>query len=407
MRIVREIEETLLDLPSGGPADGSLVSGDAGIALFHGYLARSVAGGADAGRVRLERAVETLATTRLPPDLYGGFTGIAWAVEHLKAHDPGEADLNEAIDDAIEEGFRVESGASWLQRFELLSGLAGLGLYALERAPRPSAVGMLERIVRRLGEMAERTAEGAAWRTGPEQLPSVALRKTPDGHYNLGVAHGSPGVIAVLAQACAAGIAARDARELLEDAVRWLRSRRLPRGPGADFPAWIASSGSPPADRVGWCYGNPGIAVAWLLAARALGEQEWEAEALELARKSAARPISDSRVSEACLCHGSAGNGHLFNRLFQATGDERFREAALTWFEHTVALQKPGTGLAGFESLDLDADGREVWLGQPGFLTGIAGIGLALLAATSPVEPAWDRLLVASLPATQRLQAFV
>jgi lantibiotic biosynthesis protein len=34
------------------------------------------------------------------------------------------------------------------------------------------------------------------------------------------------------------------------------------------------------------------------------------------------------------------------------------------------------------------------WTGDPGFLTGAAGIGLALLAAVSPVEPEWDRLLL-------------
>jgi hypothetical protein len=31
-------------------------------------------------------------------------------------------------------------------------------------------------------------------------------------------------------------------------------------------------------------------------------------------------------------------------------------------------------------------------------LIGAAGVGLALLAAVSDVEPAWDRLLLASIP---------
>jgi hypothetical protein len=36
------------------------------------------------------------------------------------------------------------------------------------------------------------------------------------------------------------------------------------------------------------------------------------------------------------------------------------------------------------------------WQAAPGFLTGAAGVALALLAATSAVEPAWDRALLAS-----------
>jgi hypothetical protein len=31
-------------------------------------------------------------------------------------------------------------------------------------------------------------------------------------------------------------------------------------------------------------------------------------------------------------------------------------------------------------------------------LTGAAGIALALLAAATPIEPAWDRMLLVSIP---------
>jgi hypothetical protein len=35
---------------------------------------------------------------------------------------------------------------------------------------------------------------------------------------------------------------------------------------------------------------------------------------------------------------------------------------------------------------------------DPGLLTGAAGIALALLAATSLIEPAWDRVLLVAVP---------
>lgn len=41
---------------------------------------------------------------------------------------------------------------------------------------------------------------------------------------------------------------------------------------------------------------------------------------------------------------------------------------------------------------------------MPGFLTGAAGIGLALLGAVSPVEPSWDRLLLCSVPSVAELE---
>jgi len=41
---------------------------------------------------------------------------------------------------------------------------------------------------------------------------------------------------------------------------------------------------------------------------------------------------------------------------------------------------------------DLESGGRRI--DQPGLLTGAPGVALALLGATSPVEPAWARLFL-------------
>jgi lantibiotic modifying enzyme len=337
-----------------------------------------------------------LAETTMEPSFYAGFTGIAWAVEHLMpASQESDDDLNASIDEALEAGLRSSDGAEWLRSAELVAGLAGFGVYALERMPRPGAARILESIVARVAELSERVPDGITWWTAPEQLPRESRLRTPEGCYNLGVAHGIPGVIGFLGQVCSAGVATCQARELLDGAVRWLLARRSRRGEAA-FPTWIAPTGNPRARRVSWCYGNPGIALALLVAARAVGERRWEVEALDLALESAAQGIGESSVIEACLCHGSAGNGHLFNRLFQETGDPRFRDAAVAWFERTLELRKPGSGLAGFESQVPGEDGKTVWRGVPGFLNGVSGIGLALLAATTAVEPAWDRALLCS-----------
>src|SRR5262249_14299323 len=98
------------------------------------------------------------------------------------------------------------------------------------------------------------------------------------------------------------------------------------------------------------------------------------------------------------LCHGAAGLGHLFNRLFQATGDEHLAEAARVWFRRTLDLRQPGRGIAGFEAGKGNAHRRLLWVDDPGLLQGAAGIALALLAAATPLEPGWDRLLLVPIP---------
>jgi lantibiotic biosynthesis protein len=393
------IAESFLSPPPGWGHDGSLSFGEAGWALLFDYLARSGDGKWRQPSIdALDRAIESVATTRLSSNLHGGFTGIAWAVEHLRAGEDAGDDANEEIDVALERALTDGTAGVWARQFELVLGLVGIGIYALERLRRPSAVRLLERIVARLAVLSETTPHGITWRTDAELLPARALEKTPDGCYNLGVAHGIPGVVAFLAQVCAAGIAEGEARRLLEGGVAWLLAQRHPEENEADFPAWVAPNGSPIARRVSWCYGNPGLAVALLVAARSVQHAQWERHALDFAHRSARRGVADPTVVEACLCHGTAGNGHLFNRLYHATGDERFRDVACAWFERTFSLQKPGQGIAGFLTLGLDDEGRDAWITSPGLLSGGTGIALALLAATSHVEPAWDRVLCAAIP---------
>jgi hypothetical protein len=204
-----------------------------------------------------------------------------------------------------------------------------------------------------------------------------------------------PGVVALLGNACAAGVGVATARPLLDEVVRWLLAQQAPDGAG--FGHWIEPEGPRPAPcRLAWCYGDPGVAASLLLAARCVREPAWEREALAMALRAAARPADQAGVQDAGLCHGAAGLGHLFNRLYQATGEPRLAEAARFWFRRTFELRHPDRGIAGFAAFSPERE--EPWLDEPGLLTGAAGIALALLAAATPIEPAWDRMLLVSIP---------
>ena len=148
-----------------------------------------------------------------------------------------------------------------------------------------------------------------------------------------------------------------------------------------------------------WCYGTPGLSVALLAAARALGDEGWEQAAREMARGEALGVPGQDAVSEAGLCHGTAGLGHLHHRLFLATGEALFAEAARTWFQRTLALRRPGQGLAGFSTFEtFEGYAAPEGPAAPGFLHGVAGIALALVSAVYPVAPAWGRVLLLELP---------
>jgi hypothetical protein len=90
------------------------------------------------------------------------------------------------------------------------------------------------------------------------------------------------------------------------------------------------------------------------------------------------------------------GLDHVFNRLCQATREPLLLDAARTWFARALELRRPGQGIAGFRTWGPGADGEMTWLVDPTFLTSVAGVGFALLGATTAIEPVWDRLLLLS-----------
>jgi len=377
----------------------SLASGQAGLAVLYGYLASA---GADTRHTEianyfLDSAIDALGAVQMPPALFEGFTGIAWTLAHLEGRviEPSTDDLNAEIDSAL--GAYVGQ-QSYGGDYDLIGGLVGLGVYALERLPRAGAVRLLEHVVDRLADQARRTPAGVTWWTSPELLPLEDRAAAPRGFYNLGIAHGVPGVVALLAQAAAAGIRPAAASSLAREGVAWILAQAAP-GDGARFVYWIGEDTRIVDSNVAWCYGDLGVAAALACAARALDEPTWLEQAAALARHTARRPVGHARAHYPGLCHGTAGIAHVFNRLYHATGDATLRSTARDWFARTLALRnsQPG-GVAGFSTEQQPGEQAD----DPGLLGGTAGIALALLAAATPIEPAWDRMLLISPAVTNQ-----
>jgi len=409
-----------------GESRASLPGGHAGLALLFAYLAEADVGDHDFPEVAiryLESAIAAASDDDIGPALHGGLTGTAWTVEHLRARwFNSDDDPNGDVDSAL---LACVSQSPWHGSYDLISGLVGIGVYALERLPgRPlagssatrssrdsgspsrvsTAIEILEQITSRFEEMAVWVPGGATWHTAPELLPAHEREIHPEGHYNLGLAHGVPAVIALLAHTLAAGIATDAARRLLGASVPWLLARRQDDEVASAYtwaiPAAVEREPLDPVEpencRLAWCYGDPGVAVALLSAARACGEEHWEGEALAAARRAARRPLDSTGVIDAGLCHGAAGLALVFQRLFCTTGDPELGAVARTWVERTLELRRPGEEIAGFPSFNSPSSGSARWHRDPGLLTGAAGVALALVAASTPLEPRWDRALLLS-----------
>lgn len=267
-RRVDEIAGDLLDEgPPGCRFDHSLASGSAGLAVVHAALAAATddAHGRRAAE-HLAHARRIVRTRRMSSGLYGGFVGVAWVVAHTRT--VGGSDPLAGINSAV--AHMLDRGLPWKGRYDLVEGLVGLGMYGLERLDRERGRTIAALVADRLAERAQPRPVGVTWHTPASRLTAEEAALFPDGWDDLGVAHGAAGVGAFLGACLAAGVAADSAASLLEDTVAWMLEERLG-VPGERFPYGRAPGLDPVPARTAWCYDDPSIAAALLIAARGPG----------------------------------------------------------------------------------------------------------------------------------------
>lgn len=373
---------THMESGSGGPA---------GLALFYGYLARFEEDERFAVKAQehLDKVYER-AGLSLQAGFFEGFPGLAWSYQHLTGLLEGDipVDLVADVDELLLQVIQAESPVGAWQH-DLISGLAGLGCYALDHPDRSFAARLLETIVDRLEAQAKPMDPGITWWTAPVFFPPESANRYPEGFHYLPLAHGAAGVAGMLSRACGAGLATAKARRLLDGAVAWILANKRPNDGGSIFPVGPGKARAFSV-RSAWCKGDPGIAAVLLLSARCLHQEAWEREALAAARHDCGRPDDAKEVVDATLCHGAAGLGHLYNRFYQATGMGMFADAAIGWFERALGEYLP-------DVLDRTKAARE-GEAPSDLLEGASGIGLALIASVSSLPPDWDQPLLLGIP---------
>jgi hypothetical protein len=88
---------------------------------------------------------------------------------------------------------------------------------------------------------------------------------------------------------------------------------------------------------------------------------------------------------------------HIYNRLWQATGEARFAKAARYWFGDGYRRVLAEEALEGLKNRNLPD-----WVMGSGLIMGVSGVGLAVLAAVTRTEPTWDAVMLMNLPPAGR-----
>jgi hypothetical protein len=296
-------------------------------------------------------------------NLYVGAAGVLWALDELRRRGHAETKLDLA-DLAVRnlELFRARpdfmKGMKLPEPREssLLEGETGILLVAWRLAPSAKLAGdLLAHVRANVDNEAEEIMWGApgtmiaarlmlewtgeerwakAWRESAEALRS---RRDEDGLWTQGLygheirsltpPHGLVGNVAALLQGGRDDVLERETAAVL--ARMAVLEDGMANWPVRDGRTLVAADGE---IKVQWCAGAPGIVIA---AADYLDEELLVAGA-ELPWRTGP-PGMDKGPS---ICHGTAGNGYAFLKVFARTGDERWLERARRFAVHALEQVK-------------------------------------------------------------------
>jgi lantibiotic modifying enzyme len=369
-----------------------LMGGKAGLALFLFYYAMFTQDDqyADHGVEMLSQIFDAINDGFTYHTHAGGLAGIGWTVEHLARNGFIDIDTNETLEDVdpyLDKAmiYDINNG-----NFDYLHGAVGNGAYFLTRLKNPRAKEYLKGLIDQMEAVAHRDDDGSfKW------LSTLDIEKETKG-YNLSMSHGIASIITFLGKVLAAGIHKEKTRELLDGAVKYLLKFKLDRKEFAsNFPSWIQEGEPLTASRLAWCYGDLGAGIALYLAAQCAGNKEWEKIAVDtLLDSTSRRGAQENSVLDVGLCHGASGIMHIYNRAYHYTGIDTFKETALYWAEHVLSMATFEDGYAGYKTWRTEKYGG--WTPSTGYLEGVSGIGLALIALLSDIDPKWDYSLFIS-----------
>ncbi|NYI50020.1 lanthionine synthetase LanC family protein [Macellibacteroides fermentans] len=332
---------------------------------------------------------------------------LGWMIQHLSLHNMIDIDSEDYFRDLDESLYESLFLFINNNRYDCLNGVINIGIYFYNRY----LYGNNEKCYTYLEEMVEQMAAKRIEEDGLVKWMSIVDYKNHRLGYNLGIAHGIPGLILFFIKLYDINIK-KDllSRLIIKSSLYLLSHKRVLGKFKSYFPGIYSdieesdktklSLNNNHETRLGWCYGDLSVGYA-LYKASLLGFDEimfLEEESLDILIQTTYRKsLIDMGIKDACLCHGTAGISHIYNRLYHLSGNDEFKNAASFWLCETLGMAKEENIFAGYVTDLYNNEEKKIEiLKNRSFLSGISGIGLFFLSVLHPSEPYWDECMLLS-----------
>jgi lantibiotic biosynthesis protein len=279
---------------------------------------------------------------------------------------------------------------------DVIQGLSGIGRYALKNLSDPRFEEISIKIVRTLVDytrpLSIEKEQVPGWYLASNDILNIYRRSPlPHGNFNLGLAHGVPGILSFLSIALLKGLEVEGQKESIATIANWIKEKsfleknHIRWAHNISWEEEVLGQNNPHKKgcRDAWCYGTPGVSRSLFLAACALKDQKMKAFASQAFRDIFNRSLQEWFLPGPAICHGISGLLLITDQMAQEEGLEDLFAEADKLEQLLISFYQPEFPF-GFKDSETRLNGESIELNKPGLLEGAAGIFLVLATLKNP-----------------------
>lgn len=372
--------------------DHSLIHGKSGIllALAYYYKYECLAESKNEIKVHIDTCINALLNTlseeAMDGSLASGVTGISYALR--AAHDMG---LQESIEDEwfldLDE-IIIEFLENQLNKkeYDLFRGASGSVVYLLQFGLN---IEPIKRYVHSLFENAIWDTKTSCFWIFFSFNENKQILEYREDIVNLGLAHGMTGIISILSSIYKLGIEKEKVSIMLTGAINYVLREENPQEISLFNGIKYVGKKQQNSSRLGWCYGDLGVGFSILKAGTYCNNLAWVNKGNSICLKTLSRNIEDAGLDEHGICHGYFGTMHMYNRVYNFTGNPEYIRGIKYWYKAGMEQRDFSIHNSGFFQVDYEHNRKLRKYNTSGLLLGLAGVYLSL-ASVKNMEYPWD-----------------
>ncbi len=320
-----------------------------------------------------------------------GVAGIGWGINYLVSR--GMLDQEEVeeylarLQEVVMASMNLPHEA---QNYDLMHGFIGKVLFVIAQyhngfTSKETLITVIQQSLQYLQQTAVKSDAGLAWKYPMSQKME----------YSLGLSHGQPSILVYLCEILSLDILpeadTQEIRAMIEAIAQWLFDKRVVnQNEQLIYPQSLYTGQAPQlTNRIAWCYGDPGMGIAFLNAGKALNNDAYLEEGKRLLLQITKLPLEQSQILtnpqnpadiDMTFCHGVVGGLHMFHRFAQVFSEEAFKQSKTYWFDILLQHMQPNEVYLGWKGVSPKDQGDAfVWEPKATLLEGATGVGMVLL----------------------------